>query len=56
MTNFGKFLCYYLCVCIEDFDPQHGHKKINFSSGGIFSVRALCSQTTMNDDQTEVTN
>lgn len=48
-TNYGIFLsCHYLSVCIEDLDPLHRHKEINFSSGGSFSVRALCSRTATN--------
>lgn len=36
--------CGDLCVGIEDFDPLHGHKQIDFGGGWSFSVRALRSR------------
>lgn len=54
MTNYGILQsCPHLCVSIEDFDPLHGHKQIDFSSGGSFSVRALCRSKST---ETEVTS
>lgn len=33
--------CFYLSVCIEDFDPLRGHEQVDLSSGRSVPVRAL---------------